>query len=119
MSGKEGVIEAFPSGAATSQVGKPEKWYRLFGKDVSHVSVDAGYETNSETSSLDESIVKNTHNFFEAAEATDIYKLVEGYEGAHRFDPSASWTQDEEKALVRRVCFAQRSPTPIHNPTHL
>ena len=108
MSGKEGgVVEAFPSGAAPSKPAKPQKWYDLFGRDVSHVPVDSGYETSSETSSLDESIVKNTHNVFEAAEATEIYKLVEGFEGTHRFDPSATWTKEEEKALVRRVCFAQ------------
>lgn len=119
MSGKEGVVEAFPSGAATSKPAKPQKWYHLFGKDISHVSVDAGYETSSETSSLDELVVKNTHNVFEAPEATEIYKLVEGFEGTHRFDPSATWTQEEEKTLVRRVCFAQRTATPTHTHTRL
>jgi hypothetical protein len=119
MSDKEGIVEAFPSGTVTSETTKPQKWYHLFGRDISHISVDAGYETGSETSSLEESVVKNTHNVFEAPEATEIYKLVEGFEGTHRFDPSATWTQEEEKTLVRRVCFAQRTSTPTHTHTRL
>ncbi len=119
MSGKEGLVEAYPSGPATSETAKPQKWYHLFGKDISHVSVDAGYETSSETSSLDEPLVNNTHNVFEAPEASEIYKLVEGFEGTHRFDPSATWTPEEEKSLVRRVYTAQWTSTPTHTATHL
>jgi hypothetical protein len=104
MSDKEGIIEAFPTGQVTVRQRKPQKWYHLFGKDVSYVPVDAGLEGSSETSSLDDSVVQNTNNPYEAPEAADIYKLVDGFEGTHRFDPSATWTQEEEKRLVRRVC---------------
>jgi hypothetical protein len=102
MSSKEGFVEAFPAGVSTTPLRRP-KWYHLFGKDVSHVPVDDGYLTGSETSSLDENTVNNHHNVFAAPEAVDIYKLVDGFEGTHRFEPSATWDTQEEKKLVRRV----------------
>jgi hypothetical protein len=107
MSGKEGTVEAFPSGPRASGLTKRPKWYSLSGKDVSYVSVDAGYEVDSETSSVDEGAVRNTENVFESPEALDIYKPVAGYEGTHRFDASATWTQEEEKKLVRKVCSSR------------
>ena len=100
MADKTGVVEAF---ASTTQPTRRPRWFSLHGKDVSYVSVDAGYSTGSETSSLNEDIVDAHHNVFEAPEAQDIYKLVEGFESAHRFQADATWTPDEEKKLVRRV----------------
>ena len=112
MSGKEGIVEAFPSARTTRSPTKPPKWYSLFGQDVSYVPVDAGYDTGSETSSLDEAIVRPDHgNVYEAPEAAEIYKLVEGFEGTHRFDASATWAADEEKKLVRRVRSAPQPAT--------
>lgn len=32
------------------------------------------------------------------------YKPIEGYEGAHRYDPKLEWEPKEEKKLVRKVC---------------
>jgi hypothetical protein len=115
MSGKEGIVDTYASEAAGSKPAQLQKWYHLFGKDVSHVSVDTGYESSSETSSLDESVIKNTHNVFEAPEATEIYKFVDGFEGTHRFDASATWTKEEEKALIRRVRFGLRTLTGPHS----
>lgn len=34
----------------------------------------------------------------------DSYRPIAEYEGAHRFDPTYEWTENEEKRLVRRVC---------------
>ena len=33
----------------------------------------------------------------------NYYKPIEEYEGRHRYDPKARWTEAEEKALIRRV----------------
>lgn len=99
---KSSIIEAAPGG----QTGRPyrrQKWYSLRGKDVSYVSVDDGYDTSSETSSLNEGVVNAHHNVFEAPEAQEIYKFVDGFEGAHRFQPDATWSAEEEKKLIRRV----------------
>lgn len=74
-------------------------------KDVSFVSIDDGYETDlpqSESSTLSDA-PKTPSNVFSAAEALDLYRPVEGFEGAHRFDPSATWSPEEEKKLVKKV----------------
>lgn len=83
--------------------GKPRKWWQLGGRDVSHVSVDADIDVDSETSSRDETLVKNVDNVFEAPEALEIYKPTAKFEGSHRFDPDATWEPEEERKLVRRV----------------
>jgi hypothetical protein len=37
---------------------------------------------------------------------TKFYEPIPEYEGRHRWDPHAEWTEDEEKRLVRKVsCF--------------
>jgi hypothetical protein len=40
---------------------------------------------------------------FSDPDAALIYKPIENYEGSHRFDPTATWTPQEESALVRTV----------------
>lgn len=41
--------------------------------------------------------------------AIDNYKPIPEYEGAHRYDPTFQWTDNEEKKLVRRVSDTQRT----------
>lgn len=95
---------------SVAPIGEPMRrrpWWKLGGGDYPFVSVDAGYSSpfqNSPSSSQSTlPIPDKAHNVWEAAEAVDIYKPIEGYEGAHRFDPSYHWTAAEEKALVRTV----------------
>lgn len=109
MAEKTGIVEDFPT---EPRPDRRHKWYSLRGKDVSYVSVDDGYYTSSETSSLNDDVVDAHHNVFEAPEAQDIYKLVEGFESAHRFQPDATWSAEEEKQLIRRVC----NRVTLHNP---
>jgi len=110
----ETQIEVYPMNKdATAKVvvrhntQQPRKWWRFGGTDYSHVSVDAGYDIDSsETSSFDESdsgLVKNVNNVYEDKDAADLYKPIEGYEGAHRFKLDATWTSEEEEDLVKRV----------------
>lgn len=104
--------EAFPAGSEKGAVRpsqpipqiRARKWWIIGGEYYSFVSVDEGYGPPSQsTSQTDiESLPKNIEqNVFEDDAAIDIYKPIEGYEGAHRFDPSATWTPEEEQALVR------------------
>lgn len=106
MSSKDGHAESYPAGDFATQPVKRQRWYHLYGKDLSHVPVDEGYSTGSETASLHSDFVNNHHNIFAAPEAVDIYKIVDGFEGAHRFEPSATWEAQEEEKLVRRVCHS-------------
>ena len=91
---------------AVERVAQPRhRWWHLGGKDISHVSIDDGYEielSGSATSSVSE-LQKNVENVFVSPEALGVYKPVEGFEGAHRFDPAATWSPDEERSLVKRV----------------
>jgi hypothetical protein len=46
--------------------------------------------------------------------ATELYEPIPEYEGRHRYDPGAEWTEKEEKRLVRKVsifisCFLVHS----------
>lgn len=103
MAAKDEIIETAPPEVGLTQRQQPSRWFRWFGKDVSYVSIDEGYDTSSETSSLDEHEINNSRNVFQSPEAAGIYKLVDGYEGAHRFQPDATWTPEEEQKLVRTL----------------
>lgn len=85
---------------------KTKPWWKLGGKDYSFVPVDSGYthtvEANKSDSTLD-SVRDMGRHVYENDEAKDIYKPIEGYEGAHRFNPHLKWDPDEEKRLVKTV----------------
>jgi hypothetical protein len=90
---------------------KRRPWWKLGGKDESFVSVDAGYGRTVSPASSSETklgtVEELGHNVWETEDAKEIYKPIEGYEGAHRFDPSLVWTAEEEKRLVRIVSLVK------------
>ncbi|KAG6012368.1 hypothetical protein E4U43_007826 [Claviceps pusilla] len=108
-------IEAFPVPKAKSPKvtensirQRPRKWWQVGGEDVSHVSIDAGCGTDLSsisTSSLNETSNKPSKNkgIFASPEALEVYRPVEGFEGTHRFNPAAKWTDEEEKKLIRKL----------------
>jgi hypothetical protein len=123
---------------------KRSPWWRFGGRDYSFVSVDAGYPLSSSSASSSDTnleAVSDVGNVWQndvrspwapgisreplpepqtrshndvLQESKDLYKPIERYEGAHRFDPSLKWDPEEEKRLVRTVraslrwfcCFA-------------
>jgi hypothetical protein len=99
--GENGFHDAAPKTVET----KP--WWKLGGEDFSFVSVNAGYPTSSTsaTSSKTELDVDDPagHNVWTNEDSKELYKPIEGYEGAHRFDPSLTWTEEEEKRLVTQL----------------
>lgn len=88
---------------------KSKPWWKLGGKDFSFVSVNAGYTESTNSSSRSEIKLEQlgTENLgrhvYETEDTKEIYKPIEGYEGAHRFDPKFTWDPEEEKRLVRTV----------------
>jgi hypothetical protein len=40
---------------------------------------------------------------FAVGGSAELYEPIPEYEGRHRYDPSAEWTEKEEGKLVRRV----------------
>ena len=54
-----------------------------------------------------------TGDVFAQGGQQQFYEPIAEYEGRHRYDPTAQWTEAEEKRLVRRVgaeCFSFGSP---------
>ncbi|KAJ5639708.1 uncharacterized protein N7484_007570 [Penicillium longicatenatum] len=47
--------------------------------------------------------VKNVDCAFDTTEDPRYYKPIESYEGYHRWDPEFEWTEEEEKAVVRKI----------------
>lgn len=79
-------------------------WWSSGTGDYSHVSVDDNSSSLLTRIGLDhEDTIGEASNVYSDADARDIYKPVQGYEGSHRFDHNASWTEQQEKTLVRKV----------------
>jgi hypothetical protein len=90
------------------QVTPKRPWWKIGGKDISFAPVDPDSVTTSSSGSVSED-VEGTRTYdihgsvFSDPDAALIYKPIENYEGSHRFDPTATWTPQEESALVRTV----------------
>jgi hypothetical protein len=88
---------------------KRRPWWKFGGADYSFVTVNDGYPASTGSSAGYDSKNDSTdslnshHNVYNNAESKEIYKPIEGYEGAHRFDPSFKWDPAEEKKLVKTV----------------
>lgn len=66
-------------------------------------STNKGFsDTSSEEASLDARLQHDSETFAKGGQ-TRYYKPCERYEGLHRWDPNAEWTEKEEKRIVRRV----------------
>jgi hypothetical protein len=58
---------------------------------------------SSSSSMYDGPRAKKTDCAFDTTEDPRFYKPIPEYEGAHRWDPDFEWTEEEEKAVVKRV----------------
>jgi hypothetical protein len=88
-------------------------WWKLGGKDISFATVDpasasVSLHSDIENSSGDETNIKGT--VFDDHAAAEFYRPVEKYEGRHRFDPTATWTPEEERKLLRTVTPPTEAP---------
>ncbi|KAI4217421.1 MAG: hypothetical protein LQ351_000016 [Letrouitia transgressa] len=76
-----------------------DPWWKFGGRDRIFIPTQEQTTKSGPTdddATADESVFSN-------AKAYDIYKPIEKYEGRHRFDLNATWSEDEEKKLVRRL----------------
>lgn len=81
-------------------------WWRFGGKDRTFVSSQKETSKTSLTSSQEDEIDNDNTihgSVFSDSRAVEFYKPIEKYEGRHRFDMHATWSDEEEKKLVRRV----------------
>ncbi|KAK7752682.1 hypothetical protein SLS62_005451 [Diatrype stigma] len=49
--------------------------------------------------------LRGTGDAFALGASADLYEPIPEYEGIHRYDPSAEWTEAEEKKLVRKLDY--------------
>ena len=82
-------------------------WWSLGGDDRSFATSRPEALTESLTSSkedIETNVIKDIdQSVFSDTQAARYYQPIENYEGRHRFDPNAIWSDEEEKKLVRRV----------------
>ncbi|KAL9612353.1 MAG: hypothetical protein Q9167_003040 [Letrouitia subvulpina] len=77
-------------------------WWKFGGRDRIFIPIR---EETSEIHPEDGGIAAD-ESVFSNVKARDIYKPIDKYEGRHRFDVNATWTDDEEKKLVQRtICL--------------
>lgn len=91
----------------TTQAPK-KSWWNIGGPDISFAPVDPVSVTNSSSTSIKEDIETSGEqtihgSVFDDSKAAELYQPVEKYEGRHRFDPNATWTEEEERKLIRSV----------------
>jgi hypothetical protein len=110
---KEANVE-YRRGSSFSSQSWAYPWYHFGGKDRIFVTVDALAVHKGETLDDEHSADPNApDNIYTKNDVAEVYKPIEGYEGAHRFDPTATWSPEEEKKLVRRVCLQTHISTEI------
>ena len=60
-------------------------------------------ETSSEDGKPDDLKRENASNINGSLNLAECYVPIDSYEGKHRYDPEAEWTEQEEIVLIRRV----------------
>jgi len=103
--GNEKITESSPV-VVTKTEYRP--WWKLGGKDISFAPVDSDSVPTSTSGSIKNDIetsgTSDIHgSVFDDSAAAQFYQPIAKYEGRHRFDPTATWTFEEEQKLVRTV----------------
>lgn len=81
-------------------------WWRFGGKDRTFVPSQITTSKTSLNSSQQDEIDNDNNIYgsvFSDSRAVEFYKPIEKYEGRHRFDMHAVWSDEEEKSLIRKV----------------
>lgn len=65
---------------------------------------DTAFQTTTAPSDTKTALNSGDGGVWAAGASTRHYEPISKYEGLHRWDPNAEWTEKEEKKLVRRVC---------------
>ena len=87
---------------------KSDPWWKFGGKDRSFVPTHKA-PSDSSINRLDEFENPADESVFNDPKVVEFYEPIENYEGRHRFDLKATWSEYEEKKLVRRVSIPSSS----------
>ena len=94
--------------------GSPASWlkrvlYLARGQPDREVAFIQSHEPPSLSETSNDPILKDDDRkdletpAFQEEHARDCYAPIDSYEGRHRYDPTAQWTEAEERVLVRKV----------------
>lgn len=78
-------------------------WWKFGGHDRSFVTSRLGKSDSSLSSQGYTPDNNNDGSVFSDSRAAEFYEPIEKYEGRHRFDPRATWSDEEERKLIRKV----------------
>ena len=86
---------------------KANPWWKFGGRDRIFVpSRLQGSESTFKDFQVDRTVDDDHNadgNVFSDPRAVEIYQPIDKYEGRHRFDLHATWSDEEERRLVQRV----------------
>lgn len=97
---------------STEPSSKRSRFARLFtrlqSQSINNDSTFAGTAQYNHADRSDEAIVGENQKPGLVSQTEEVslekyYVPIDTYEGRHRYDPKATWTTDEEKALIRRL----------------
>lgn len=63
------------------------------------------YPSSDDVSKEVKKSVYNDRDAFVGGSSLKAYEPIQEYEGRHRYDPKAQWTEEEEKKLVRKLDY--------------
>ena len=72
-------------------------------KDIAKVASTSASLSSTSLSEDRRGQIKPIDCAFDATEDPRYYKPIESYEGYHRWDPEFDWSEEEEKAIVKKV----------------
>ena len=105
-------------GSSTSQepqTTNQNPWWRFGGRDRIFVPSRLEGSRSTQKAFQGDRTVDDDYtadgNVFSDPKAIAIYEPIEKYEGRHRFDIHATWSDEEERNLVRRVSVVVLSIT--------
>ena len=102
----EPALRTFTSSDIRNAIGS-NPWWKFGGHDRLFVASHLGTSDSSLSSFQKNTEIETGNNndgtVFSDSRVAEFYEPIEKYEGRHRFDPRATWSDEEERKLMRRV----------------
>lgn len=77
----------------------------IFTVDPDSKYISSDYPSSDDVSKAVKKSEYNNRDAFIGGGTLESYEPIAEYEGRHRYDPKAQWTEEEEKKLVRKLDY--------------